>query len=1045
MKKLCLLICLILFVGKISAQTTITGTVTDENSTPLPGVNVVVKGSSSGTITDVEGSYSIDVAEATVLIFSFMGYNTDELETAGKSIINLQMTPKVEALDEVVVVGYGTMKKSDVTGSITSIKSEHIKEMPVSNVVQAMQGRAGGVQVTNSTGAPGSGIKVRIRGTGSMSGSNEPLYIIDGIPISNENVSNPQTGGSAGDQISSLSNINMDDVEDIQILKDAASCAIYGARGANGVVLITTKRGKTDGHSIELSTYYGISESTNKLDILNAKDYQQYVYEGVTSMRGWTPDDWRFITDEEVEANNTDWQDEIFRKAATSNVNLTFRGGDERTQYMLSSSYYNQEGIIIETGMKRYGFRVNLDHKIGDRLKVGTSLSTSLTTGQRQRQTGDPRNDANSTLGGPVLMSALAFNPAIPVYNEDGSYGFDKRMEMMNPVAMAKEQSLDYSTKRVFGNLFLEWEIINNLSFRTSFGVDMRDVKEEFFFSPLFDAWDNQVPGSGRSSITNFDELIWVSTNTLNYNVTLGENHNISALAGIEFQESTAEGNFTQRMGYVNDKITNFSGGTATDAAINSLQAYGLESYFSRLSYSYGGRYMATINARYDGSSRFGPNNQYGFFPSASIGWNIANESFFRNNISFIDDMKFRASVGVTGNQNIGNYSWRGAMTIGRQTAEEESNEQKRVLNYLDKLGAVPKSIANMDYSWEEHTQINLGVDMAFLRNRVNVTVELYKRISDQLLLPIELPSTTGFTSIIGNAGKMTNKGIEFELLTYNTTGKFKWTTSLNIAANRNEVNTLVSDSVKNFTSMMYEGGPISFYTYRRQEYVDSLSGWIILDDIDGDGQISYGGGYPDRTVVGSPFPEFFGGITNEFQYMGFDLSIFFQFSYGNDIYNVTRQTMDDLQLKTGFAIGNNITQEQFDNRFLKRDITDDEGNVLYPENRHTMYPYVNWEGRSKDQREGHNGWVEDGSYLRLKTLTFGYTFPLKWTQRIKIQTARIYFSSNNLMTWTNYSGFDPEVDSVNGDNLGANISTGVDAGSYPQARTYIFGINLNF
>ena len=561
----------------------------------------------------------------------------------------------------------------------------------------------------------------------------------------------------------------------------------------------------------------------------------------------------------------------------------------------------------------------------------------------------------------------------------------------------------------------------------------------------MFDAWGNQVPGSGRASITNFDELTWISTNTLNYNVTLGEKHNISVLAGLEFQESTAESNFTQRMGYVNDLVTNFSGGTATDIATNSLQAYGLESYFSRLSYSYGGRYMATVNARYDGSSRFGPNNKYGFFPSASVGWNMANEAFFKDNISFIDVMKIRASYGLTGNQNIGNYSWRGAMSIGRQTAEEEANEQKRVLNYLDQLGAVPSSIANLDYSWEEHTQTNLGMDIAFLRNRINVTVELYKRVSDKLLLPIDLPSTTGFTSITGNAGKMTNKGIELELLTYNTTGKFKWTTSFNIAANKNQVNTLVSDSVKNFTSMMYEGGPISFYTYRRQEYVDSLSGWIILDDIDGDGEIDYGGGYPDRTIVGSPFPDFFGGFTNEFQFMGFDLSIFFQFSYGNDIYNATRQSLDDLQLKTGFSIGNNITQEQFDNRFVKRDITDDQGNVIYPENRVTKYPYVNWEGRSKDQREGNSGWVEDGSYLRLKTLTFGYTFPQKWMQKLKIKSARIYFSSNNLKTWTNYSGFDPEVDSVNGDNLGANISTGVDAGSYPQAKTYIFGITMKF
>lgn len=1022
----------------------ITGTVSDEASgETLPGVNILVKGTSTGSVTDLNGNYSISAASSgSVLVFSYVGYSDQEFNIGNMRIIDVKLSENIEALDEVVVIGYGTIKKSDLTGAVASVKAEAVKDMPVLGMDQALQGRAAGVMVTNNTGAPGSGVSIKVRGIGSIARSNEPLYVIDGVPLDNTQLSNPQTGAS-GDRINPMSNINPEDIASMEVLKDPASCAIYGARGANGVVLITTKRGKKGANVVELSSYYGISQVTNRLDLMDSKQYQRLVYEGLRKKR--TPSaSPLYISDEEVERYDTDWQDAIFRNAATYNLNLQARGGNDRATYSVSGGYYNTEGVVINTGFERYSLRANVDLKLTEKIKLGTSLSLARSEGQRQRNSySSAQADSHKKTGGPVVMSALVSSPVYPVYDSLGNYGVDLRNKSIaNPVMLAKEQSLDYFTNRVIGNTFLDWEIIDGLTFHTLFGTDLRDTKENYFWAPYYFPDDGlKMPGSSRTSDNTNYGMSWVWTKTLSYNKTLGE-HSFTIMAGHEASRIQNELTYTEVGGMPIADITTFASSPAILAAENYYSASALESYFGRINYAFKGRYLLQMNIRKDGSSRFGEEKRWGVFPAASLGWNMAKESFMEG-VKFVTQLKPRFSYGITGNQEVGDYSWRGSYMVGIiPNAWDVDNE---VMNYLGQLGGRYTSISDYGYAWEEHTTMNAGLDASFFNNRINLNLDYYNRVSDKLLLEVSLPATSGIGGAWNNAGKVTNKGFEVAIMTHNTSGEFKWTTDFNIAANNFTVNELLVDSISGYNSILIEGQGLNFFTYEREPLVDSISGHVVLIDQDGDGSISYGGGFADKTITGNPLPMFFGGITNTFEYKGFDLTIFFQFVYGNDIYNATRQTLDDYQVASGLSVGVNGTSEAFEGRFLPVDITDDEDNVLWERNVKTRHPTTNYAGNNIDQREGHNGWIEDGSYMRLKTLTFGYTLPKKWLSKVNVASARVYFSSNNLWILTNYSGFDPEVSSVTGENIRSNLSPGIDAGAYPQSKTFVFGFNMTF
>lgn len=997
----------------------ISGRVTSQDGETLVGANIILKGTTIGTTTDVSGNFTFDVPDPDgVLIFSYIGYISQEIPINNRQVINVSLMPDVQALGEVQIIGYGTQTKAEVTSAISSVSSQEIQDMPIIGLDQAIQGRAAGVQVTNNSGAPGGGVSIRIRGTSSLGAGNEPLYVVDGVPINNTQTFNQQTGE---ERINGMSNINPADIESIEILKDAASTSIYGARAANGVVLINTKRGKAGKQQIDLNTWYGFSQVTSRYDLLGASDFAVLVNEGLATVGVAPVFSQEFINNPTID---TDWQSAIFQTAPTANINFSTRGGSDKTQYMLSLGYMDQQGVIIESRFKRYNLRINLDQKINNKIKIGNSLTVSYTDNDRLRNTGAARSDGgeqNFLFGSPVLTTAHARSPATPIRDPvSGEYSFDTLAPLFpNPVAMAEAQEIVNNTARVIGNVFAEYEIIKGLRFRTQLGTDVRYENEDFFLPPFPD--QKQGNGTGRASVRNFNELLWLSENYLAYDFTLGENHNFQTLAGASFQESQWESSFAYVAGFGSDRIKTLNGGSQILQSTSDAESWGISSYFGRLNYNFARKYLLSFNYRVDGSSRFGSNNKYGFFPSASIGWNIIEEDFMAS-VPFLSNLKVRGSYGITGNQEIGNYSHLGSLGVGGGTNLGR--------NYLNYLGAVVNNIPNNDFSWEQTTQFNAGADIGLLNNRISLTADFYIKTTTDLLLNIPLPRTSGFASSLTNIGEMENKGIELAINTINMDGDFSWRTDFNISMNRNKIISLVGgQDIRIRESIVREGYPISFYLFDREQYVDPETGTTIIIDKD------ESGGLPndnDREIKGSPLPRHIGGITNEFRFKGFDLNVFFQWSYGNRIFNNTRKWMEEMRRDLQSTIGYNTTRVAFDQRWQA--IGDQ-----------TEYPGVFYDLRNQNHFLPHTGWVEDGSYLRLKTLTLGYNFPSGLNQRLGISSARIYLSSNNLLTFTRYSGYDPEVSHFTGLGLGGNVGMGYDFGTFPQPKTYVMGLNLSF
>lgn len=1002
------------------AALTIRGRVTAEDGETLIGANVILKGTTIGTTTDVSGNYTFEVPDGEgTLIYSYIGYISQEVPINNREIIDVTLVADVQSLAEVQIIGYGTQAKAEVTSAIASVSSEEIKDMPLVGLDQAIQGRAPGVQVTNNSGAPGGGVSIRIRGTSSLGAGNEPLYVVDGIPINNTQTYNQQSGD---ERINGMSNINPADIESIEILKDAASTSIYGARAANGVVLINTKRGKAGKAQIDLNTWYGFSQAPNRYDLLGASDYAVLVNEGLATVGKAPVFSQEFINNPTVD---TDWQSEIFRTAPTANINFSSRGGSDKTQYMLSFGYTDQQGVIIESRFKRYNLRINLDQKISDKIKIGNSLTASYTTNDRVRNTGSARTDdaseGSNLFGSPVLSTAHARGPTTPVRDPvSGDYTFDPLAPLFpNPVAMAEAQELINNTVRVIGNVFAEYEIIKGLRFRTQLGTDVRFENEDFFFPPF--PGKTQGNGTGRASVRNFNEVLWLTENYLSYDFQLGNNHKFHTLAGLSFQESQWESSFAYSGEFGSDNIKTLNGGSAILESTSSAESWGIASYFGRLNYNFSRKYLVSFNYRVDGSSRFGANNKYGFFPSASVGWNVTEEEFM-NGLPALSNLKLRGSYGITGNQEIANYANAGTFGIGGGT--------NRGRNYLDRLGAVVNNIPNDDFSWEETTQVNIGADIGLLNNRLSISADVYKKTTTDLLLNIPLPRTSGFATTLTNIGEMENKGVELGLNTINMDGNVSWRTNLNISMNRNKIISLVGgQDIRIRESVVREGYPISFYLFEREQYVDAETGTTTILDKDASGGMPNDG---DREIMGSPFPKHIGGITNEFRYKGFDLTVFFQWSYGNKIYNNTRKWMEEMRKDLQSTIGYNTTRESFENRWQE---SGDQ----------TEYPGVFYDLRNQRHFLPHNGWLEDGSYLRLKTLTLGYNLPAGLNKRLHMSNARVYLSSNNLMTFTNYKGYDPEVNHFTGQGLGGNVGIGYDYGTFPQPRTFVMGLNLSF
>lgn len=997
------------------ADRLVSGRVTDgANSVGLPGVSVVLKGTRLGTITDKEGNYRLTIPDqyvnaTTTLVLSFIGYTTQEVVLGNRTSIDVTLAVDDKLLNEVVVVGYGTVKKSDLTGAVAKVGETNIKATPIPSLDRAMQGRAAGVQVVTNSAAPGGSSTIRIRGSGSVNASNDPLYVIDGFPT---------TG---------LNSINTNDIESIEVLKDASATAIYGSRGSNGVVLVTTKRGKAGKTVISYDAYYGVQTVRRKIPLLNARQFADFVNEARVNGGGKPYFDGS-TADQPLASSlgeGTDWQSQIFRAAPIQSHQLAASGGSDKSRYAISFGYFNQQGIVLNSNFKRYTLRANLDNNLTAKLKAGLTIQGAYTTGSNAKTEVDGNN------GGGATSSALSYAPNFPVYNADGSYykntGALNGYGVDNPLAVANEITNSNNTIRLLANAYLDYTILDGLTFRTSFGTDLQATKSNGYATRL------SLAGSslgGTASVGTTQNVGWLNENTLNYTRQLAPKHNLNALLGYTIQGLGIETVGANANTFTNDfaLYNNLSAGSTLVAPTSGASDWRLISYLARINYGFDDRFLLTLTGRRDGSSRFGPNQKFGFFPSGALAWKMANEPWMKS-MTAISDAKLRVSYGLSGNQEIGNYRYLGNISA-----------TPYILGGTLNSGSSTSSIANPDLRWERNAQFDVGVDMGILNNRIQFTADYYIKTTSDLLFNVGVPTSSGFSTTLKNIGSVQNKGLELSLNTINVDkGGFRWTSEFNITFNQNKIQTL--DGRQEFTTgtdavifatnvnpiLLRVGSPLgNFYgrvvdgIFQNQADVDASAqktakpGDIRYKDLNGDGTINDN----DRAIIGNANPKLFGGFNNTFSFRGFDLNIFVQGNSGNQILNYG--TFDLLNL-TG---GNNQSA-----RVLDR---------WTPTNPSNEIPRANAAGGSRILSSFN---VEDGSYLRFKNISLGYNLPKGLVDRLAISSAKIYVTAQNWITITKYTGYDPEVNRYGSSSL----SQGLDYGGYPAAKTLLVGLNLKF
>jgi TonB-linked SusC/RagA family outer membrane protein len=787
-------------VSRYGLEKTVTGKVSSSEGETLPGVSVLIRNTTQGTITNANGEFSLSVpGDDAVLVFSFIGYESQEVRVGNQSAFTIKLKVSENALSEVVVIGYGTVKKSDLTGSVVSIKSDELKAVPVTTFDQALQGRAAGVQVVQSTGAPGGETNIRIRGTSSVNASSEPLYVIDGMLINSDG--GEMSVGGRGPRIGALSTINPGDIESIEILKDASATAIYGSRGANGVVLITTKKGKNNSGSINFESYYGVQQAAHKLKLLGADQFANLVNEANINA-GRNP---AYVNPSTL-GKGTDWQNELLRSAPIANYQLSVNGGSAKTKYALSGGYFTQDGIVIGSNFKRYSLRANVETEVNKYLSVGANISYN-------------RLSSDGVLTGPgqivpgVISGAMQFNPIATVYDPRQTLGYTYehylKTGIANPVAEAREYKANTGTSRFLGNVFAQLKLAKDLNFRTSFGMDALNTKSNTFGPYGLKRTENSL---GEASTGALQAFTWLSTNTLNYDTKLG-NGTLSALAGFEVQKFTNESlqllvfDFPDpRSGY-----HNLSAGQNPQPPSNGETQWSLISYLGRVNYALANKSLITVSGRVDGSSKFAKGKKYGFFPSTALAWRVSEEDFLKGN-TVISNLKLRGSYGVTGNQSISPYGSLALITPFGEGVFNNGSGSPAII-----YGREPKSYPNENLKWETTRQVNLGIDLSVLKGRISLTTEFYYKKTSDLLLSTPIPVTSGFQTTLLNVGNVENKGMDFELSTVNFEGKFNWNTSLNISLNRNKITNLAGggDVLLSGGNILREGQPLgSFYGY---------------------------------------------------------------------------------------------------------------------------------------------------------------------------------------------------------------------------------------
>jgi TonB-linked SusC/RagA family outer membrane protein len=988
----------------------VTGKVTDAtDGSPLAGVTVKVKNASNSTTTGADGAFRLNVPEAaTTLIFSSIGYT--ELEQSISSLMTVSLAKQDRVLSEVVVVGYGETVKRSVTGSIAKITGKEVENQPVQSFESALQGKAPGVVVESGSGKVGQGIKVRIRGTSSISASSQPLYVVDGLPVENRSLSD-----AGNEPTNPLADINPNDIESIEVLKDASAAAIYGARAANGVVLISTKKGKFGRKTaIEVNLSTSISNPSRKFSFLNAKQYvdlfrEAAVNDGKTDyaegLSGFSTEqeavdfyvdyfetnfldffalgtDWR---NQEVD---TDWQAQLYNKNANAHqADISFSGGSDKTRFFISGFYNSQEAIVINNKFARYGGRFNLEHNATDWLTVG--MNAAVSRSQLDRVSND---NAFSTPG--QLVAQMPISPLI-----DPATGKTNRNTLYANGLLDAEFNTDKQiTFRTIGNIFGNLKLSKSLQFRSEFGTDILNLYQEQYNGK--EGIDGA--GIGRGAFIVSQSVAFNTNNYFSWAPKLDNDiHKVTAVAGMSYLQNDLRQASASGENYPSDAVKNLAGSTSTTSGNSTNNRTTFLSYFLRGTYSLMDKYLLSASVRSDASSRFGPNNRYGTFPAASVGWVVSEENFMRN-INFLSFLKLRASYGLTGNAEIGESRFLGLYGIS---------------NYPDLPGFVPAQLGNPDLKWERTAQADIGLEFGLLNNRITAELDYYNKKTDDLLLAVNIPNTTGYGSIVQNLGSMENKGFEVLINTRNfETRDFRWTTSFNLGYNKNTVTNIKGQIITSGVQRAVEGQPIGAFFLQRFVGADPETGEAVFLDIDGKETSTYSNA--SRVVVGKAAPDFTGGFTNNFSYKGFDLSIFFTFSKGNDVYNG-----GGIYQSAGFGGGlDNQTTEILDR-------WQNPGDVTRIPKLHLFYPT----GERASSR-----WIYDGSYIRLRNVTLGYTLPARVSNVLKISSARFFVTGMNLWITTKYPG-DPEVNTA---TLG-NIAGGQDFYSIPQPRSITAGINV--
>lgn len=1013
-------------VSGVAQARIITGKVISTDGMSIPGVNVVLKGTVTGTVTGADGRYSMNVSgRGSILVFSFLGFEKQEITIGDQSTLNVTLNPSVELISDVVVIGYGTVKKSDLTGSVVSVKSSEIQAVHATTFDQALQGRAAGVQVIQTNGVPGGETNIRIRGTSSVNASSEPLYVIDGMLV-NSNGGEVSVSGR-GPRIGPLASINPNDIESIEVLKDASAAAIYGSRGANGVILITTKRGKEGPGKIDIDVYYGVQQVANKLDLLNAAEFASLVNDASVAA-GQTP---VYVNPANL-GKGTDWQGELLRLAPTSNYQLTFSGGTATTKYAVSGSYFTQKGIVVGSDFNRFSFRVNLDQEINKHVSLGTNLSLSGLRANRV-ETGP-----GAIVAG-VVANALQMNPILPVYDatQPGGYTYqhDRKDGIGNPVAEAREYLSLTSTYRLLGNTYLNFKLMKGLEFKTSIGIDGLTSKSNSFGPNFLKRTANSL---GEASVADLMAMTWLNENILSYKYDFNDQHHLDLLLGFTAQKFRNESLFGFGFEF-NDNRTGYHNlGAAQNPQnpSNGESQWSMISYLGRANYNIQDKYLFTFSGRIDGSSKFAEGNKYGFFPSGAFAWRASEEDFIKE-MEYISNLKVRASYGFIGNQSIGPYQ---SLALVGPLGQGVFNSSAGSEIFT---GSEPLSYPNKDLKWETTEQANLGVDFGVLDNRLSITADVYLKKTTDLLLSTPIPYTTGFASTLLNVGNVENRGLDVDLRTVNLKGKFTWNSSFNISVNRNKITNLAreEDIQMGAGNILREGQPIgSFYGYifdgifqtdaeaasspvlKGQEATGAnplsraKAGDRKYRNLDDNNVIDEN----DRTLIGSAEPAFIYGINNELSYENFTFTFFFQGSQGNEIVNLNLSNLENFngqQNVLAEAGLNRWTQENPGNKYLRALATGSLDNVF------------------------SSRLVEDASYLRLKNINLSYNVPNSVINRLGFKNLMVYASATNLFILTKYSGYDPEGNAYGNTT---NI-VGVDNGNYPQTKTYTIGLQLGF